>query len=47
MEINGYVNSPDDLLLGITTYKGQSEEGNEFIALAIGILIFTLEFCWY
>lgn len=47
MQINGYINSPDDLLLGITTYRGRDELGNEFQALAIGILLFTVEFCWY
>ena len=47
MQINGYINSPDDLLLGISTYRGQDESGDEFQAFAIGILLFTLEFCWY
>jgi len=35
------------MLLGMTTYRGQDENGKEFIALAFGILIFTVEFCFY
>lgn len=47
MQINGYINNPDDLLLGISTYRGQDELGNEFQAFAIGIFFLTLEICWF
>jgi hypothetical protein len=46
MWISGYINSPDDMLLGISTYKGVEETGRDFKAFAIGIFFFTIEFCW-
>ena len=47
MWITGYINTPDDILLGVCTYTGKDEEGKDYKAFAIGILFFTVELCWH
>ena len=38
--------SPDNWLVGVNRFQHEDEAGNEYEALAIGILFFSIEFLW-